>query len=134
MHFKIILVKYGKIVLGSIIALFAYTSYLGYFVEYKTSITYLFGDKYFNILRWIYYVPVVFAVMVPIDAIWSIADISVGFIMIPNLIALVLLGKDFKKIVQEFKELLCCARSMHRHSVAVKRCFVKLSHKLPCLL
>lgn len=104
MHFKIILVKYGKIVLGSIIALFAYTSYLGYFVEYKTSITYLFGDKYFNILRWIYYVPVVFAVLLPIDAIWSIADISVGFIMIPNLIALVLLGKDFKKIVQEFKE------------------------------
>lgn len=90
--------------MGIIIALFAYTSYLGYFVEYKTSITYLFGEKHFNILKWIYYIPVIFAVLLPIDAIWSIADISVGFIMIPNLIALVLLGKDFKKIVQEFKE------------------------------
>ena len=84
--------------------MFAYTSYLGYFVEYKTSITYLFGEKHFNVLKWIYYVPVIFAVLLPIDAIWSIADISVGFIIIPNLIALVLLGKDFKKLVQEFKE------------------------------
>lgn len=90
--------------MGIIIALFAYTSYLGYFIEYKTSITYLFGEKHFNILKWIYYIPVIFAVLLPIDAIWSIADISVGFIMIPNLIALVLLGKDFKKTVQEFKE------------------------------
>lgn len=55
-------------------------------------------------MKWIYYIPVVFAVLLPIDAIWSIADISVGFIMIPNLIALVFLGKDFKKIVQEFKD------------------------------
>ena len=104
MLFKIILELYGKVILGIIIALFAYTSYLGYFVEYKTSITYLFGEKHFNILKWIYYIPVIFAVLLPIDAIWSIADISVGFIMIPNLIALILLGKDFKKIVQEFKE------------------------------
>ncbi len=103
MHFKVFLGTFGKTILGAIIAIFAYTSYLGYFVEYKTSITYLFGEKHFNILKWIYFVPVIFAIILPINAIWSIADISVGFIMIPNLIALVLLGKDFKNIISEFK-------------------------------
>lgn len=100
--FQTVYGNYGKVILSIIIALFAYTSYLGYFVEFKTSITYLFGENKFKYLKWIYYVPVIFAVLLPIDAIWALADISVGFIIIPNLIALILLGKKFKEIIKEY--------------------------------
>lgn len=100
--FQTIYGNYGKIILSIIIALFAYTSYLGYFIEFKTSITYLFGENKFKYLKWIYYIPVIFAVLLPIDAIWALADISVGFIIIPNLIALILLGTKFKNIIKEY--------------------------------
>lgn len=100
--FQTIYGNYGKIILSKIIALFAYTSYLGYFIEFKTSITYLFGENKFKYLKWIYYIPVIFAVLLPIDAIWALADISVGFIIIPNLIALILLGTKFKNIIKEY--------------------------------
>lgn len=100
--FQTVYGNYGKVILSIIIALFAYTSYLGYFVEFKTGITYLFGESKFKYLKWIYYIPVIFAVLLPIDAIWALADISVGFIIIPNLIALILLGGKFKKIVKEY--------------------------------
>ncbi len=100
--FQTIYGNYGKVILSIIIALFAYTSYLGYFIEFKTSITYLFGENKFKYLKWIYYIPVIFAVLLPIDAIWALADISVGFIIIPNLIALILLGTKFKNIIKEY--------------------------------
>lgn len=100
--FQTVYGNYGKAILSIIISLFAYTSYLGYFVEFKTSITYLFGEKKFKYLKWIYYIPVIFAVLLPIEAIWTLADISVGFIIIPNLIALILLGNKFRIIIREF--------------------------------
>ena len=95
--------NFGKVILSIIIALFAYTSYIGYFIEFKTSVTYLFGEKKFKYIKWIYYIPVIFAVVLPIDAIWSLADISVGFIIIPNLVALLCLGKKFKEIIHNYK-------------------------------
>lgn len=93
----------GKIILCVIITLFAYSTYIGFFTEFKTSMIYLFGEKRFKYLKWIYYVPIVFAVLLPIDAIWALADISVGFIIIPNLISLVYFRKDIKEISSEIK-------------------------------
>lgn len=69
-------------------------------IEYKTSITYMFGEKSFKILKWFYYVPIIFATLMPIEAIWSLAEIAVGFIVIPNIIALIVLSKRFKTIVK----------------------------------
>lgn len=95
----------GKIILCVVITLFAYSTYIGFFTEFKTSMIYLFGEKRFKYLKWIYYVPIVFAVLLPIDAIWSLADISVGFIIIPNLISLVYFRKDIKEISLEINKI-----------------------------
>ena len=38
----------------------------------------------------------------PIEAIWSLADMAVGFIVIPNMIALLLLSNKFVALVKEY--------------------------------
>lgn len=91
----------GKYIMCIIIVLFAYSTFLGFYVEFKTSITYLFGEKSLKILKWLYYVPIIFATLMPIEAIWSIADMAVGFIVIPNIIALICLSKNFREIYKE---------------------------------
>ena len=89
---------FGKYVLCVVIVSFAYSTYIGFFYEFTTCMRYLFSEKSLKILKWIYIIPVIFAVFLPIDVIWTFADMSVGFIMIPNLIALLLLSNEFKKI------------------------------------
>lgn len=101
--FKSLFGNFGKYVLCFVIVSFAYSTYIGFYYEYSTCIRYLFNDKALKYLKWFYIVPVVFAVFLPIEVIWTFADMAVGFIMIPNLLALLLLRKDFKKIFSKEK-------------------------------
>jgi len=82
--------------------LFTYSSYLGFFVEYRTSVEYLFGEKNVKLLQWFFFLPPILAVTMPIEAIWSLADMAVGFIVIPNMIAILLLSKTFVKLFREY--------------------------------
>jgi AGCS family alanine or glycine:cation symporter len=76
-------------------SLILFTSYLGSFLKFRTSINYLFGDKGEMIFKWFFFVPQIIAVQMEIPVIWLMADIAVGFLVIPNLIALFMLRKDF---------------------------------------
>lgn len=96
----------GKYLMCTVLVLFAYSTFLGFYVEYKTTVTYIFGEKSLKYLKWFYYVPVLFATLMPIEAIWSLADMAVGFIVIPNIISLVVLSKKFKTVFQENEGLL----------------------------
>lgn len=96
--FNTIFGNFGKYILCVVMVLFTFTTYLGFYVEYKTSIIYLFGEKAFKYLKYFYYVPVIFAVAMPIKFIWSMADMAVGFIVVPNIIALLFLSKKLKII------------------------------------
>ena len=92
---------FGKYIMCIVITLFAYSTFLGFYIEYKTSITYIFGENKLKMLKWFYYIPIIFATLMPIEEIWSIADMAVGFIVIPNIIALICLSKKFKTIFSE---------------------------------
>ncbi|EHM55342.1 hypothetical protein HMPREF9080_00850 [Cardiobacterium valvarum F0432] len=85
------------------VALILFTSYLGSFIKYRTSINYLFGDNWERIIKWLYFIPPIIAVNMEIPVIWLMADIAVGFLVIPNIIALFLLRKDFIQEYQRFK-------------------------------
>lgn len=91
----------GKYILCFVIVAFACSTYIGYFYEYTSCIRYLFKEKSIKYLKWLYILPIVFAVFIPIEMIWTMADMAVGFIVIPNIIALVLLSKQFKKLFKE---------------------------------
>ena len=94
--------QWGTYILCVAIILFTYSSYLGFFVEYRTSTEYLFGEKALKFLQWFFFVPPVLAVTMPIEAIWSLADMAVGFIVIPNMIAILLLSKKFFGLFREY--------------------------------
>ncbi len=94
----------GKYILCFVIVTFACSTYIGFFYEFSTCMRYIFGDKSFKFLKWIYIFPIVFAVFLPIEAIWSMADMTVGFIVIPNIIALFILSKKFKELFKKYEK------------------------------
>lgn len=85
------------------VALILFTSYLGSYIKFRTSINYLFGDKLENLIKWFYFLPPLVAVNMEIPVIWLMADIAVGFLVIPNVIALFLLRKEFITEFVRFK-------------------------------
>lgn len=102
--FRTVWGQWGTYILCIAIILFTYSSYLGFFVEYRTSTEYLFGEKSVKYLQWFFFVPPIVAVTLPIEAIWSLADMAVGFIVIPNMIAILLLSNRFVALFREYRE------------------------------
>jgi AGCS family alanine or glycine:cation symporter len=86
------------------VALFTFSSTLGWFVEFKTAMTYIFGEKLFKYLRFIYFIPPVIGAVMEIEVIWTMADMATGFLVVPNMVALALLSPLFVKLFKEFKE------------------------------
>ena len=44
--------------------------------------------------------------MLEVEQVWDIADMAVGFIVIPNMIALLMLSPQFLKLFQEYRDSL----------------------------
>lgn len=94
----------GKYVLCIAISTFAFSSYVGFFFEFTTCIRYIFKEKYLKYLKWIYVLPIIPAVLLSAGFIWDLADMAVGFIIVPNLIALLILAPKFKAMFKDYKE------------------------------
>ena len=92
----------GIMVLGIFIFLFAYTSYLGFFIEFKTSLRYLFRPKTVDVVKWLFFICPVVSCVFPISVIWDLADIAVGFVFIPNMIAILLLSPQVVTMLKEY--------------------------------
>ena len=88
--------SFGKYVLCFVIVTFSYSTYIGFYYEYITCIKYLLKEKWIKVVKWLYLLPIIPAILTPIEMVWNIADIAVGFIIIPNVIALLILGKEAK--------------------------------------
>lgn len=100
------------------VILFTYTSYLGFFVEFRTSLEYVFGEKAAKYLRWLFFVPPLFSVTMEIEAVWSLADMAVGLAFVPNMIALLLLSPQF---IQMFNSYIPKCREERRLAKAQKK-------------
>ena len=96
--------RVGIIVLAIAVVLFTYSSYLGFFVEFRTCIEYLLGEKSVKYLKWLFFILPVISVTLAVEQVWDLADMAVGFIVIPNMIALLLLSPKFLKLFKEYKD------------------------------
>ena len=94
--------RVGIIVLCIAVVLFTYSSYLGFFVEFRTCIEYLFGEKSVKYLKWLFFILPVLSVTLAVEQVWDLADMAVGFIVIPNMIALLLLSPKFISYFREY--------------------------------
>jgi AGCS family alanine or glycine:cation symporter len=84
------------------VALFCFSSTLGWFVEYRTATVYIFGEKAFKYLKFIYFIPPIIGAMMEIESIWLMADLATGFLVVPNMLALALLSPVFVKLLKEY--------------------------------
>ena len=93
----------GVILLTVSLALFAFTTILGWNYYGERACIYLFGTKGVMPYRLIFIVLVASGAYLKLDAIWTLADIVNGLMAIPNLIALIALAGV---IVSETKRYL----------------------------
>ena len=64
---------------------------------------YLFGENSIKYLKFFYFVPPLLAVTMDVEAVWSLADMAVGFIILPNMIALLILSPKFVKLFRAYR-------------------------------
>lgn len=94
---------FGKYILTVCVILFALSTMIGFAVEFETSAIFLFGTKYIKLFRIIYLVPPFLTLGHPTSMIWTVVDISVAILVIPNVIALLLLRKKFVSLFKDFE-------------------------------
>lgn len=92
----------GVGILGIAVCLFAYSSYLGFFVEFRTSLEYVFGERAVKYLKWLFFIPPIISCTMPVSQIWDLADMVVGFIFIPNMIAIIALSPQVLEMLKDY--------------------------------
>lgn len=93
----------GGAILSLCLALFAFTSILGWSYYGERCFTFLFGSQKLYIYRIVFILMVALAGYLELELIWVIADIANGVMAFPNLIALLALSPI---IIQETKAYL----------------------------
>ena len=100
--FELVWGRIGIIILSISVFLFTFSSYIGFYVEFRTCVEYLFGKKALKWIKYLYFILPLLAVALEVEQVWDIADIAVGFIVIPNMIALLALSPKFFKLFREY--------------------------------
>ena len=82
---------------------FCLSTQIGFFVYFETALVDLFGERVFQYLKWIYFLPgVIFAGVAEVDQLWALANISVAASALPNLVALLVLSGVFLTLMRDY--------------------------------
>ncbi len=105
--FETVLGKIGAWLLCISIALFAFSTILGWEYHGEKAFEYLFGTPKFNMIyRIVFSLIVYIGATVALDIAWSFSDIANALMAIPNLIALLALSGVIAKEVNEYQKVI----------------------------
>jgi alanine or glycine:cation symporter, AGCS family len=90
--FRMSLFGWGDKVVALALALFAYSSILGWFYYGDRALSYLTQGRGQTLYKWIWTLVIPIGAMIKLELIWGLADIVNGLMALPNLIGLVLLS------------------------------------------
>lgn len=96
--------NFGGIFVAVALLFFAFSTIIGWYFFGEANIIYLFGTKALNIYRILVMVCIVLGSTQKVELVWELADMFNGFMVFPNLIALILLSKLVVKTSNEYKE------------------------------
>ena len=102
--FESVMPGIGSYIVTLALALFAFTTILGWCVYGERAWMFLFGDKALKPFRIVYTIIIPVGALVQIDFVWLFADVMNGLMAIPNLIGLALLSPIVFKIVRQSRE------------------------------
>jgi len=100
--FDMVFGKAGIIFLQVSIFFFAFTTIIGWYIFGEMNIKYLFGKKGVYPFRAIVLCFVFMGSLFAANLVWELADTFNGFMIIPNIIAIVYLSPQVKKTYKEF--------------------------------
>ena len=90
-----------KVIYVSLI-LFAGTSMMSQWYFGHVSLTYLGKPRLATLYRLLFPLMIMFGSLSTIDLVWFIQDCALGILILPNIIALLILGPEVRSLVQEF--------------------------------
>ncbi len=92
----------ASIIVSVSIATFCLSTQIGFFVYFKTALVHLLGERWFGILKWIYFLPgILVAGVADVDGLWVMANITVAASAIPNLVAMLCLAGVFVTLMRD---------------------------------
>ncbi len=96
---------WGAKLLAIMIALFVFTSLMGYYYQAESNMRFIFKDRKAGtyLMRAIFLVAVFSGVIVDGQTIWSMADLGVGLMAWVNIIAILVLWKKVKAILDDYE-------------------------------
>ncbi|MCE5249153.1 sodium:alanine symporter family protein [bacterium] len=95
-------VAIGNLVTAIGLAVFAYSTILGWSYYGEISMEYLFGLGVIKYYRFIFVIFVFIGAILQLETVWAFADVMNACMALPNLLALVLLGGELRKIHKDY--------------------------------
>ena len=95
----------GNIFIAVALFFFAFSTIIGWYFFGEANIKYFFGKKAILIYRILVMVCIVIGSMQKVNLVWEMADMFNGFMVIPNLIALLLLSNRVVNVSRKYKML-----------------------------
>lgn len=94
---------YGQYIVAIGLLLFAFSTAISWSYYGGRSVTYLFGVKYVPYYRILYVVGFFLAAIVDTTIVWTFSGIAIALMTLPNLLGIVLLRKDMKQSLQDYR-------------------------------
>jgi len=99
------LFAYGDKIVTVSVLLFAISTAISWSFYGDRSSEYLFGPKSIQPYRWIFVLFVFIGAIASLEAVWAFGDAALGFMTIPNLIAIILLTTQLKKMTKKYFDI-----------------------------
>lgn len=101
--FEISFGRTGLVLLAVALTFFAFTTIIGWYYFGETNIKFLFGDKGLTPYRIIVILFLIVGSFQKVDLVWSLSDLFNSLMVIPNVIALFILRKDVKGLLDDYE-------------------------------
>jgi AGCS family alanine or glycine:cation symporter len=94
----------GNALVSICLTLFAFSTMVGWEVNYETAIRHIFGNNQsiINFMRFVWLVPAFLCLGKTPDLVWTVVDIAAGLWCIPNVIGLLMLSGVFMSIYKDY--------------------------------
>jgi AGCS family alanine or glycine:cation symporter len=89
--------NWGHVVVAVGLALFAYSTLIGWAYYGEKSVTYLLGPRALAPYRWLFCALAFVGAVAELETVWNIADVANGLMALPNLLGLLLLSRVVKR-------------------------------------
>lgn len=95
---------YGQYIVSIGLLLFAFSTAISWSYYGGRATTYLFGSKYVIVYQIIYVIGFFFASFADTSVVWTLANITIALMTIPNLIGLLILHREMKGTIKTYWE------------------------------